>query len=118
MLMKNCMATPTTAAHRKARPATDAMYGKRMYSPLATPTPTRITLGPISLRSLAGSGSSRSMTSAGAAPPGFLGCVVVCVGVVAMSACSPLRRLGDQFVDVVQHPVAVRPRTGEQLQRS
>ena len=34
-----------------------------MYSPLATPTPTRITLGPSSLRSDAGSGSWRSSTA-------------------------------------------------------
>src|SRR5688572_1130409 len=63
MLMKNWIATPTTAAHRKARPALEAMYGYRMYSPLATPTPTRITLGPISLRSAIGSGMSRSTAS-------------------------------------------------------
>ena len=68
MLMKNWIATPTNAAHRNVRPACEAMYGNRMYSPLATPTPTRITLGPISRRSGAGSGRSRSTAwSSGAA---------------------------------------------------
>ena len=71
MLMKNCTATPTTAAHRNTSPAWEAMYGNRMYSPLATPTPTRMTLGPISRRSGGGSGSSRSSAgSAAEAPPG------------------------------------------------
>ena len=42
---------PTTAAHRNTSPAWEAMNGYRMYSPLAIPTPIRITLGPSSRRS-------------------------------------------------------------------
>jgi hypothetical protein len=70
MLMKNCMATPAMAAHRNVSPAFEAMNGNRMYSPEATPTPTRITLGPISRRRRSGSGRSRTMDSSRGAAGG------------------------------------------------
>ena len=99
-----------------------------MYSPLATPTPTRITLGPISRRRGAGSGRSRSTarSSGSATSPAVRGGRSVSVLWVligsslsvpggAQAACL---RVGDQRVDVAQHPVAVGPRAGEQLHRS
>ena len=53
------MKMPIAAAHRKMSPTCEVMYGQMMNSPEEMPTPTRTTLGPITLRSFGALGMSR-----------------------------------------------------------
>src|SRR5918997_3957153 len=82
MLMKYCVSSPTIAAQRNTSPTCEAMNGHRMYSPEAIPTPTRITLGPTSLRSGGASGSSRRVT-------GPICASGIGAGATAMRSCLP-----------------------------
>jgi hypothetical protein len=65
------MKMPTAAADRKMSPTCDVMYGRMMDSPEELPTPTRTTVGPITLRSFGALGMSRYSGGAGGrcAPP-------------------------------------------------
>src|ERR1044072_4647215 len=47
MFRKNCVTRPTSAAHTNTSPTCEAMYGKRMNSPLASPTPAAMMPGPM-----------------------------------------------------------------------
>jgi hypothetical protein len=48
--MKNWVTRPTNAAQTNTSPTWEAMNGKRMNSPDASPTPAAMMPGPISLR--------------------------------------------------------------------
>src|ERR671918_369011 len=61
MLRKYCVSSPTSAAHTNTNPTWLAMYGNRMNSPEAMPTPAATTPGP-TIRQVdrGGRGKSRS----------------------------------------------------------
>src|SRR5215217_6545468 len=64
MLMNHWVAMPIAAAHRNTRPTCEAMYGQRMNSPDARPTPAATTPGPITRHvERGGSGTSRTDTA-------------------------------------------------------
>ena len=60
MLMKNWMATATTAAHRTVRPMLAAMKGQITYSPDPSAVATRMIPGPRTFLSGGASGRSSS----------------------------------------------------------
>src|SRR5918996_5076479 len=62
MLRKNCVSRPTKAAHTNTSPTWLAMYGYRMNSPEARPTPAATTPGPM-IRHVERGGSGRSFNS-------------------------------------------------------
>ena len=62
MFRKNCVARPTSAAHTNTRPTCEAMYGKRMNSPLASPTPAAMIPGPM-IRQVDLGGSGKGLIS-------------------------------------------------------
>jgi hypothetical protein len=59
MLRNHCTTTPTTAPHRNTSPTWEEMYGHRMNSPDASPTPAPTRPGPMIRQILAGA-SGRS----------------------------------------------------------
>jgi hypothetical protein len=61
MFRNHWIATPTTAPQRKTRPTCDEMYGQRMNSPEASPTPAPTMPGP-TMRQVFVGGSGRSRT--------------------------------------------------------
>ena len=62
MFRKNCVARPTSAAQTNTRPTWEAMYGKRMNSPDARPTPAAMMPGPM-MRQVDAGGSGSGLIS-------------------------------------------------------
>jgi hypothetical protein len=58
MFKKNCVRTPSTAAHKKMSPICEVMKGQMINSPEDTPMPIETTPGPNTF--LSGNASGRS----------------------------------------------------------